>query len=195
MAGHFGGNPYSWNTPPDANTPHISRYFSARGWVMPYETVIDAACCNGYGSHLIAQFAKKVIGLDVDEGCIESAKKDWVADNLEFQVNDLGKDELPDADVIISIETMEHINGMEHFLDQVTKHISRLAVICVPMGGTSYDYSPEEQALPRGENNDFMTDAYVIELFVSRGWQLQWHNTIGYSTMFTFFKHAPERPL
>jgi protein-L-isoaspartate O-methyltransferase len=192
MAGHFGGNPYAWNG--GGNNPHISRYFSARGWVMPGETVIDAGCGTGYGSHMISQIAKKVIGVDVDPGCIDYAKEHWQSKNIKFRVLDLGKGELPNADVIISIENMEHVNGMEHFIDQMTKHIKRICVICVPMGGSSYSYTKEEQASPGGENNDFFSTADVTKLFESRGWKLQWDHPHGYSNMFIFYKKPPKIP-
>jgi len=193
MSGHYGGNPYAWGGG-GGNGPHISRYFMARGWVMPGETVIDAACATGYGSHLIAQYAKKVIGLDVDPGCIAEGNHRWSADNIDFQVNDLSVDELPDADVLISIETGEHVNNLDHFLDQIWKHIGRCVVFCVPIGGTSWDYTPEQLKTPAGENNDFLDESAVIKLFTQRGWELQWHNSIGYSSMFIFFKVPPTVP-
>jgi len=192
MSGNYGGNGYAWGG--GTNGPHISRYYSARGWIMPGETVIDAACATGYGSYLLAQNAKKVIGLEVDASCVDEANLRWPADNIEYRVLDLGKDELPDADVLISIETGEHVNGLDHFLDQMWKHISRCVVFCVPIGGSSWDYTPEQLLTPAGENNDFMNDQEVIAMFMDRGWNLQWHNSIGYSSIFIFYKKPPKMP-
>lgn len=192
MSGHFGGNPYSWDSGP--NAPHISRYFTARGWIMPGETVIDAACATGYGTHLIAQYAKKAIGLDVDPGAIAEAEHRWSGKNTDFRVHDLDKAELPDADMLISIETGEHVQDLNFFLDQIWKHINRCVVFCVPIGGTSWDYTEEQKASPAGENNDFMNDGDVMKLFMDRGWKIQWHFSIGYSTMFVFFKDSPKVP-
>jgi len=166
----------------------------ARGWVMPGETVIDAACATGYGSHLIGQYAGKVIGLDIDEGCIAEGYHRWGAPNLEFKQFDLSKDELPDADTLISIETCEHINDLDHFIDQTWKHIRRCIVICSPIGGTSWDYTPEQLKTPAGENNDFITEGDLARPFVQRGWVEEWHNSIGYSSMFIFFKVPPTVP-
>lgn len=192
MSGHHSGNPYVWEG--GANAPHICRYFLARGWVMPGETVIDAACCTGYGSHLIGQVAKKVYGLEVDKGCIDDADSQWGADNIEFRLHDIDKQELPDADVLISIETMEHVQDLEHFLDQMTKHVRRAVILTVPMGGTSWDYTEEQKLTPAGENNDFMDEAYVQNLFMGRGWKLQVDFRFGYSGFFVFFKQPPVRP-
>lgn len=194
MAGHYGGNAYAWDG--GTNAPHISRYFIARGWVMPGETVIDAACCTGYGSHLIGQVAGKVIGLDIDEGCIAEAKGRWGpgTPNAEFFVHDLDKKELPDADVLITIETAEHVQDLEHYLDQMVKHIRRAVIFCVPLGGTSHTYTDAEKAGPAGEGNDFNNDAHVEKMFYEKGWKMQssWH--FGYSGMFVFFKVPPTAP-
>lgn len=194
MAGHFGGNPYAWDG--GVNAPHISRYFIARGWIMPGETVIDAACCTGYGTHLLGQVSGKVIGLEIDEGAIKEAEGRWKpgTPNAEFRVHDIDKQELPDADVLVTIETAEHVQDLEHFLDQMVKHIKRCVIICVPLGGTSWDYTPEQQATPAGENNDFNNEAHVEKMFSERGWKLQSNWRFGYSGMFVFFKEPPAVP-
>lgn len=186
MAGHFGGNPYgTWGR--DANAPHVSRYFLARGWVMPGETVLDAACCTGYGSNMLSQVAGKVIGYEVDEGCIQDAKDIWGKENIDFQVKDLNTCELPDVDVVVSIETIEHLDDMHHFLDQVTKHVSRLAVISVPIGGTSYAYVNETPG-PATEKNDFGTGDDMDKLWFQRGWQKMTDFKFGYSYFCVYYK-------
>jgi cyclopropane fatty-acyl-phospholipid synthase-like methyltransferase len=191
MSGHFGGNPYLWDG--GANAPHISRYFLARGWVMPGETVADVACATGYGAHLIGQIAGKVYGLEIDDGCIESANSDWSADNIEFRVFDIDKEELPDVDVLVTIETAEHVQNIDRFLKQITKHTKRCVIFCVPLGGTSYAYTKEEQLTPAGECNDFNNEAYVEDLFYKHGWKLQTFFRYGYSGFFVFFKKSPKR--
>ncbi len=188
MAGHFGGNPYAkWDR--DANAPHISRYFLTRGWVMPGETVIDSACCTGYGSKMIAQVAGKVIGLEIDEGCIEVANLNK-PDNCEFRVCNLGADELPDADVAISIETMEHVYNLDHFLDQLTKHVRRMVCGTVPVGGTSqfYEHDPNNLVDPAKEKNDFGTGWDLDKMFEARGWKKFQDFQFGYSYFFVYYK-------
>lgn len=188
MAGHFGGNPFAtWGR--DANAPHISRYFFARGWVMPGEIVLDAACCTGYGSYLLSQVAKRVIGYEIDEGCIQDAKNIWGvrASNIDFRVKDLDTCELPDADVVVSIETIEHLNDMHHFIDQVDKHIKRLAIISVPIGGTSYAYVNEEPS-PATEKNDFGTGDDMDKLWFAKGWQKMADFKFGYSYFCVYYK-------
>lgn len=192
MSGHYGGNPYAWDG--GTNAPHISRYFLARGWVMPGETVLDAACATGYGSHLLGQMpGVKVLGREIDRGCIEVADAHWSAPNIDFKVMDLDKEEWPDADVLVSIETLEHVNDLDHALDQIYKHIKRAIVMTVPLGGTSYSYTKKERKTPAGECNDFNNLDHVEEIFCSRGWKLQTRFEFGYSGFFVFFKEPPVR--
>lgn len=194
MAGHFGGNPYKWDFPAQANNPHISRYMLARGFVFPWETVLDAACCTGYGSKLLSLSAKKVIGYEIDEGCIESCKLDK-PDNCEFKVMDLNTCELPDVDVAITIETVEHTTpeGMVHFINQLKKHVRRCIIVSVPLGGTSFEYVNEPPG-PATEKNDFMNHAAVQKLFTDDNWHNLTFFDYGYSHFGVYFKDQPKVP-
>lgn len=192
MAGHFGGNPYSWGG--GANSPHISRYFIARGWVFPWEVVVDAACATGYGTKLISQIAKKAIGLEVDEGCIQDAKNTWGEDErCEYHIADLDKCELPEADVLISIESVEHLNDMYHFINEAKKKMRRLIIVCVPIGGTSWAYANEPKS-PATEKNDFLNDSDVDKLVCDDTWKLQTGFRYGYSYFGVYYKTEPKKP-
>lgn len=156
---------------------------------MPGEVVLDSACCTGYGSYMLGQIASKVIGYEIDEGCIQDAKDIWGTrnKNLQFEVKDLDTCELPDVDVVVSIETIEHLNDMHHFMDQCTKHVKRLAIISVPVGGTSYAYIGQEPS-PATEKNDFGTGDDMDKLWFERGWQKMADFKFGYSYFCVYYK-------
>lgn len=193
MSGHFGGNPYAWGSV-DSNTPHISRYFLASGWVIPDETVLDAACCTGYGSHIISLKAQNVIGVETDQGAIDEAKIRWPGANIDYRCQDLDKIEWPDADVLISLETFEHVNDLQHCVEQAQKHIKRLIVVTVPLGGTSWDYTKEQRKTPAGECNDFEDMAALEKTFVNDEWKVQCTFQFGYSGFAVFFRKPPHVP-
>lgn len=192
MAGHFTGNPYKWEGG-GANSPHITRYFLAKGWIMPGETVLDAACCTGYGSRLLALSAKKVYGLEVDEGCIRDAKQFNHADNCVFEVADLDTCELPDVDVSVSIETVEHVNNPKRFAEQLKKHTKRCIIVCAPIGGTSSAYVNETPG-PATEKNDFMKIEDLITLFADDIWKEFTAFHFGYSGFVVLYKSSPKNP-
>jgi SAM-dependent methyltransferase len=194
MTGHWGGNPYKWDWPAATNNPHIARYMLARGFIFPWETVLDAACCTGYGTKIISQVAKKVYGYEVDKGCIESAKMHQPK-NVTFKVKDLDTCELPDVDVAITIETIEHLNDMHHFVDQLHKHVKRCIIVTVPLGGTSFAYVNEPPS-PGTEKNDFAQSGDVQNLIApdGSGWHLLTEFRYGYSHFGVYFKDQPEIP-
>lgn len=161
---------------------------------MPEETVLDAACCTGYGTHLIGQVAKKAIGIDVDEGCINGANARWGTNNIDFKCADLNKIEWPDADVLISIETFEHVNDFEHCLKQAQKHIKRVMIITVPLGGTSHAYTKDELKTPAGECNDFNNLADFEKKFTNEEWKCHTTFTFGYSGFGVFYRKPPIVP-
>lgn len=170
----------------------MARYSMARGFVFPWETVLDAACCTGYGSKYIALMAKKVIGYEVDPGCIEAANQDKPA-NCEFYLKDLDTCELPDVDVLISLETIEHLNDLQHFCQQAKKHVRRLIIVSTPLGGTSFAYKNEPPG-PATEKNDFGSHGDVERLFEDDEWHNFTYFNFGYSHFGVYWKGQPTPP-
>lgn len=192
MTGHWTGNPFKWDFPATTNNPHIVRYMMAAGFVFPWETVLDAACAEGYGSKFIAMKAKKVIGYEIDEGCIARANNKKPK-NTEFKVMDLDTCELPDVDVAVTLETIEHLNDMHHFIDQLKKHVRRAIIVSTPLGGTSFAYA-NEPPTPGTEKNDFGSHADVERLFEDEDWHNLTYFNYGYSHYGVYFKGQPEPP-
>lgn len=192
MSGHFTGNPYKWEGG-GANAPHITRYFLVKGWIMPGETVLDAACCTGYGTRLLALSAKKVIGLEIDEGAIADAKEWNPAPNVEYHVADLNTYELPDVDVSISIETIEHVSNPKRFAEQLKKHTRRCIILCAPLGGTSFAYKNEKPS-PATEKNDFMKIGDLVNAIADDEWKEFNAFEYGYSGFVIFYKKSPANP-
>jgi SAM-dependent methyltransferase len=96
---------------------HWHRY----GWaarLVQGKRVLDAACGEGYGSHLLSQAASRVIGIDLDEGAIKHARRRYGSENLEFQCADCTRLPLPDdsVDVVVSFETLEHLAEHDQLL-------------------------------------------------------------------------------
>ena len=76
--------------------------------------VLDAACGEGYGSHVLAQHAESVVGVDVSAIAITHANKHYQQPNLSFvTANVLKMDFAKNSfDLVVSFETLEHL--VEH---------------------------------------------------------------------------------
>lgn len=112
-----------------ADRPHVVRYLIARGFIGKGDVVVDGACGYGYGSALLAEVAKKVYSFDHHD----IFQPQWKRDNIEFKVVDLEKElEFPSCDVFVSIETIEHLDNPQYFLDRIAKATKRIIVISSP---------------------------------------------------------------
>jgi len=80
--------------------------------------VIDMACGEGYGSHVLARTAASVVGVDANPEAHEHARLRYREGNLRF-VRDLVSTFSEPADAIVFLQTIEHLHEpgevLEHF--------------------------------------------------------------------------------
>lgn len=114
---------------------HMTRYLAAQPLVAG-KRVLDIASGSGYGSHLLAQTAASVTGVDVSATAVDYARATYPADNLEFRVGDATDIPLPDAsvDVVVTFETIEHVADYRRFLGEIDRVLAPdgLAIISTP---------------------------------------------------------------
>lgn len=99
--------------------------------------ILDIGCSEGLGTMLLAEFASYVLGVDIDEAAIESAKKNFARESVEFQAIDLLKKNISRTfDAAVSFDVIEHIFP-EHaaaFIDAYANHLKPegVAIIGTP---------------------------------------------------------------
>ena len=99
---------------------HISRYGFAAKFVSD-KACLDIACGSGYGSnYLIRSGARLVVGGDISQRGIESAKAHYAQDGLHFLVTDAQQLPFDDEsfDAVVSLETIEHLEAPRQFLSE-----------------------------------------------------------------------------
>lgn len=93
----------------DIELEHLHRYYLARELAVGKD-VLDIASGEGYGSALLGEVARNVVGVDVSEEVIRYAAERYQRSNVQFKHGACGHIPLPDAsvDLIVSFETLEH---------------------------------------------------------------------------------------
>ncbi len=101
---------------------HWHRYLIAQNHVSGCR-VLDVASGEGYGSHLLAQRAASVVGVDLSSDAVAHAATRYQMSNLRYVAASCLNVPEPDAsfDVIVSFETIEHIAEHEAFLREVDR--------------------------------------------------------------------------
>jgi 2-polyprenyl-3-methyl-5-hydroxy-6-metoxy-1,4-benzoquinol methylase len=105
---------------------HMIRYHWSSGYIRPNDRVLDAACGLGYGSRLVSHntLACSVHGVDGSDWAIDYAKDNFasVDAKLSFSTGYLPEClvDLPEGsfDVILSFETLEHVDDPEKLIAQ-----------------------------------------------------------------------------
>lgn len=105
---------------------HWHRYLFAASFVKN-KTVLDIASGEGYGSSYLANTAQQVIGIDISREAVNWANKTYPLKNLKFLEGTCAMIPIEENhifDVIVSFETIEHIDSEEQIL--FLKEIKRL---------------------------------------------------------------------
>lgn len=114
---------------------HMTRYLAAKQLVKGL-TVLDIASGSGYGTKILSSSAKTVYGVDVDEGAIKYANSNYSAKNIVYKLGDGINIPLDDnsVDVVITFETIEHIENYSHFVKEVKRVLkpNGIAVVSTP---------------------------------------------------------------
>ena len=101
---------------------HYHRYLFARA-LVPGLDVLDVASGEGYGSALLAQVARSVVGVEYSGPTVQGAVGNFVRANLRYLRADARALPLADAcvDAVVSFETIEHFGRQDDFLREVRR--------------------------------------------------------------------------
>lgn len=114
---------------------HYTRYLAAQPLVAG-KRVLDIASGSGYGSHLLAQGATSVVGVDISSDAVEYATATYTRPNLEFRRGDATAIPLDDGsvDVVVTFETIEHVTDYRAFLAEVERVLAPdgIALVSTP---------------------------------------------------------------
>jgi len=126
---------------------HRERYWWAITKLREYAPnpgiVLDAACGVGYGTFLIGQSGYDAIGFDISTQALEYANQHYRTQMASFRRGQLGSPELelPSAEAVVSIETIEHVEDAPALLAQF-KAAAPILITSVP-NEVGVPYNPD----------------------------------------------------
>ena len=101
---------------------HLRAYEEAARMAVD-KRVLDLGCNNGYGSNVISEYSKEIVGVDVSPDVIKEARRQFKSGNIRFQVID-GKS-LPFEDnrfdLVVSYQVIEHIIDYESYFSEIIR--------------------------------------------------------------------------
>lgn len=108
--------------PPWIRHEHLARYqFVAER--ASEKVVVDCASGDGTCAQIVGERAREVLGFDLSEEAVASARRGTTSSNLRFAVASATALSLPDdfADLYVSLETIEHLPDPETFLHEAVR--------------------------------------------------------------------------
>ena len=120
---------------------HLHRYLIACELARGVR-VLDIACGEGYGSAMLAEVARHVIGVDISDEVIAHASSMYGRANLEFKVGTCAKIPVPDAsvDLVVSFETIEHHDQHQAMMSEI-KRVLRPEGVLIISSPDQHEYS------------------------------------------------------
>jgi len=108
---------------------HLTRYYISSKYCIN-KIVADVGCGCGYGSFILSEKAKEVIGYDISSEAIAYAQKYYKKENIKYFENNFINNVKTKFDVIVCLETIEHLSkSIESSLNQLVKLLRKKGVI------------------------------------------------------------------
>lgn len=141
---------------------HLTRYMLVKQYVSG-KRVLDIACGEGYGSFLIKKWgAKSVIGVDIDTNAILKADENFKSNGITFICGDAQALDIKDKfDVIVSLETIEHVENDSLYLHQLKQLLADDGVLVISCPN-DYWYFKDDEC------NPYHLRKYTFELFIDK---------------------------
>lgn len=119
---------------PELEIEHRQRYLSILDLVEG-RTVLDIACGEGYGTHVLSSRAREVIGVDINPELVAHAGRKYRRENIRFLEGSVDRIPLPpgSTDIVVSFETLEHVSAetQQQFLLEVKRVLRQDGVFIV----------------------------------------------------------------
>jgi 2-polyprenyl-3-methyl-5-hydroxy-6-metoxy-1,4-benzoquinol methylase len=150
----------------DIRDDHLCRYEAACDSIKArcIDSVVDAGCGIGYGSHLMAKTGASVYGFDHSEDAVEFGREHFHAN---LHVGKLLTLEPPEADMLTMFEIIEHTDDAPEFLRWASDRFEYL-MCSVP----NEEVVPFDSPNTHSDHVRHYTPDEFEALLIDSGWQI-----------------------
>lgn len=107
------------------------RYVEALNYIKKDDKVLDFGCGCGYGSLILSNKAKRVVGIDDSSETIEYAKNFYQRDNIVYNTQDVFTIN-EQYDSVVALEIIEHIKDIDLLFQHFQKITKQTLILTVP---------------------------------------------------------------
>lgn len=132
----------------------FERYCFASKFVKKDSIILDIACGSGYGTNFLAERSGYGVGMDVDRGIINYCVNKYKRDNLNFfqiKNGEIMENFKNFFDVIVSFETIEHVNDYHNFLEGLKFYLKSGGTIILSTPNNFKKINPPENKFHKHE--------------------------------------------
>ncbi len=150
---------------------HIKRYEWALTYLKSENKVVDMCCGSGYGSKMIADNCKIVLGIDKNKDAIIYAQNNYEKSNLTFILIDPTKYNYHDIDLTQLLDIYNAVvwlEGIEHFTQEDAEKMLMLFKTTMPECRLIISTPDKDQS--NNENKYHLKEytAYELKSLISR---------------------------
>ena len=137
---------------------HLARYKFIARLISKKDRVLEIGCGTGYGSRFISDYAKVVVGSDLEEEVLRHARSRFSNDNLTY-VGDF--EHLTPFDVVVCLEVIEHMDVQDGL--ELLRTVRRV----LSPGGVAFISTPRRVPNPSENRRKFHVHEYEYDEFKS----------------------------
>ena len=128
---------------------HLGRYYFASDYLKDFNNVLDIACADGYGSMILSNNIKRVVGVDRNNRYLDIARSKYNNSNIEYKCIDVDTELITGSyDGIVCFETLEHIKYPKKLLNNLYNVLTDNGVMILSVPNSEYEI------IENGKNKD-----------------------------------------
>ncbi len=126
---------------------HLFVYEFAKDLLPKDGYILEVGCGEGYGTSLLSQNVRKIVGLEVDKKTVSCALSKYETRNTSFQLYNGMEITYEDAvfDGVVSFQVVEHIKNDINFITEIFRVLKKKGIFIISTPNKTYRLRPNQK--------------------------------------------------